>query len=629
MYSKEAFEAMTVVELRKVARENSVTLSAGISKQGIVERLCAALVKPEEEAAPEAEKPATPIIRRVASIVSDDEDTPVLTPNAPFNRSSLGGSAPVPPAARPAPRPAQPAPQSPAPGQPTINRGNIPGTNKPVFSLEGVRAWHNPRNYQQNSSTFTQRAGAGFSQQHGAMQPYGQQRSMQRPAPTVSRFGPEAAQPDTSASDTPAPAYRNESRPQPQYPQQDQRPAYGQPAYNQPAYGSDYRARTPVPPREPAAPSGLPDMLSAGEAIDGSGILEIHPEGYGFLRVHNYLPGRGDIYVSNAQIRRFHLRNGDFITGKVRPQRENDRYGALLYITEINGINPDDTAERPAFDTLTATHPTKQLPLSKKNPQNGLLRTIDLLCPVGLGQRALIVAPPHSGKTELVQSIAASIRAQHPRMPLMTLLLGERPEDITAARVQLPGEVVAIGFDEPLDSQIRAAEMVLERAMRLAEQKKDVVVFIDNLTNLCRAYNESAPQTARMLPGGLAANALAKPRRLFGAARALREGGSLTMIAVLTADTGNPLDAAIADEFRGTANMELYLNADGTINLRRSATRKAELMQAEDVQKAAAALRAVIAQDDLVQAQQRMADLLSQTADFDALVARLNQPSEA
>lgn len=175
---------------------------------------------------------------------------------------------------------------------------------------------------------------------------------MQRPASTVSRFGPEAAQTDAPAPDAPAPGYRGDVRPQPQYAPQDQRPVYGQPAYNQPAYnqpayGNDYRARTPMQPRDPAAPAGLPDMLSAGEVTDGSGILEIHPEGYGFLRVHNYLPGRGDIYVSNAQIRRFHLRNGDSITGKVRPQRENDRFGALLYITEINGIDPDDTAERP------------------------------------------------------------------------------------------------------------------------------------------------------------------------------------------------------------------------------------------------------------------------------------------
>ena len=213
MYSKEAFEAMKVVDLRAIARENHVTLSAGISKQGIVDRLCAALIKPEEEETPEAEQPATPIIRRVASIVSDDDDTPVLTPNVPFNRNSLASS-PAAAVQRPAVRPSPAVPQAPNPGQPTVNRGNIPGTNKPVFSLEGVRAWHNPRTYQQqqSNSPFTQRAGAGFSQQHSATPPYGQQRNMQRPAPTVSRFGPDSSQADAPAADAPAPSYRNESR---------------------------------------------------------------------------------------------------------------------------------------------------------------------------------------------------------------------------------------------------------------------------------------------------------------------------------------------------------------------------------------------------------------------------------
>ncbi len=626
MYSKEAFEAMKVVDLRAIARENHVTLSAGISKQGIVDRLCAALIKPEEEETPEEEQSATPIIRRVASIVSDDDDTPVLTPNVPFNRNSLASS-PAAAVQRPAVRPSPAVPQAPNPGQPTVNRGNIPGTNKPVFSLEGVRAWHNPRTYQQqqSSSPFTQRAGAGFSQQRAATPPYGQQRSMQRPTPTVSRFGPDSSQADAPAADAPAPAYRNESRPAPQYGQQEQRGGYNNPTYNQPAYSNDYRSRAPMQQRDPsAAPAGLPDMLNAGDAVDGTGILEIHPEGYGFLRAQNYLPSSGDIYVSNAQIRRFHLRNGDSISGKVRAQRENDRYGALLYITEINGINPDDTTERPNFDSLTATYPTKQLMLSKKNTQNKLLRTIDLLCPIALGQRALIIAPPHSGKTELLQAIAAAIRAQHPRSPMMTLLLGERPEDITAARAQLPGEVIAVGFDEPLENQARSAEMVIERGMRLAEQKKDVIILLDSLTNLCRAYNECAPQTTRMLPGGLAANALAKPRHLFGAARSLREGGSLTVIAVMTADTGSPLDAAIADEFRGTANMELYLNADGTMDLARSNTRKADQMLSEDAQKAASTLRSGIAGSD--HAWQYVCDLLEQTDDNDALIDKLSHP---
>lgn len=626
MYSKEDFEAMKVVELRAVARENGVTLGANIStKQGIIERLCSALIK--EEAEPE--QPATPILRRVAAIVSDDDDTPVLTPNVPFNRNSMGSSMPV-PAGRPVSRPS-PVPQSPNPGQPTVNRGNISGTNKPVFSLEGARAWHNPRNYQQqNSNGYTQRPAA--PQQHSSFG-YGQQRPMQRPAPTVSRFGPEATQPETPAVDAPTPAYRAETRPQPQYPQ-DQRAAAPHPAYGQGAqqssytgYGApDYRARSAAP--APAANPALPELLNGGEAADGNGVLEIHPEGYGFLRVNNYLPGRGDIYVSNAQIRRFHLRNGDLISGKVRPQRENDRYAALLYITEINGIDPDDLPERAAFEALTAAYPTKQLTLAKKAPQNKLLRALDLLCPIGLGQRAMIVAPPHSGKTELLSDIAAAIHAQHPRMPMITLLLGDRPEDITAGRAQLPGEIIAVGFDEPLENQTRAAEVALERAMRLAEQKKDVIMIVDSLTSLCRAYNECAPQSARMLPGGLAANALAKPRRLFGAARALREGGSLTIIAVLTAQTENALDAAIADEFRGTANMELYLTADGAMDIARSATRKADQMQPDDMQKAASALRNALHGESASDAWQHMGQLLDKAPDNEALLASLPQDSE-
>lgn len=627
MYRKEDFEAMKVVELRAVARENGVTLGANIStKQGIIERLCAALIK--EEAEPE--QPATPILRRVAAIVSDDDDTPVLTPNVPFNRNSMGSSMPVPATARPVSRPAA-VPQAPNPGQPTVNRGNISGTNKPVFSLEGARAWHNPRNYQQqNSNGFNQRPSA--PQQHSSFG-YGQQRPMQRPAPTVSRFGPEAAQPDAPAADAPAPAYRAEPRPQPQYPQ-DQRAAYQHPAYGQApqqnnytGYGApDYRARPAAP--APAANPALPELLNGGDAADGSGVLEIHPEGYGFLRVSNYLPGRGDIYVSNAQIRRFRLRNGDLISGKVRPQRENDRYAALLYITEINGIDPDDLPERAAFDALTAAYPTKQLMLAKKAPQKHLLRAVDLLCPMGLGQRALIVAPPHSGKTELLSDIAAAIHSQHPRMPMITLLLGDRPEDITASRAQLPGEVIAVGFDEPLENQTRAAEIALERAMRLAEQKKDAVMIVDSLTSLCRAYNECAPQTVRMLPGGLAANALTKPRRLFGAARALREGGSLTIIAVMTSQTESALDAAIADEFRGTANMELYLTAEGALDITRSATRKAGLMQTDDMQKAASALRDALHGENVNDAWQHICQLLEKSPDNDALLASLPQGSE-
>ena len=556
MYSKEAFESMTVVDLRQIARENGVKLSAGISKQGIVERLCEALVREEEAPAPApAPAPAAPA-HRTASIISDDEDTPVLTPNAPFMRAS---------AEQPAARPAAAAPAAPA-----VNRGNVPGTNKPAFTLEGARAWHNPRTYQQPSgSTYAQRPAAGYPAQQRPTQPlpYGQQRVPQRPAPTVSRFGPDAVQ----VPEEPAETVQQEARPHynAPYPTEN-RPA---PAYNA-GYQNDYRRREP----SSGSSMALPDLLASGEVMDDAGVLEVQSEGYGYLRTGNYLPGRNDIYVSPAQIRRFHLRTGDRVSGKVRPRRENETHAMLLYVTDINGVDAEDIKEPVVFDTLTAVYPTKQILLSKKAPDNKVLRTIDLLCPIGFGQRALITAPSRSGKTALITAIADSIHGQYPDAELLCLMLGERPEDITIARDTAPGEVIYAGFDEPMENHTRIAELTLERALRLAEQKKDVVLLVDSLTALCRAYSDCAPQNVRILSGGLAAGSLAKPKKLFGSARALREGGSLTIIAIMLSGTGIPLDSAIEKEFRGTANMELYLEGSGRIDYVNSSTRNAGSM---------------------------------------------------
>ena len=598
MYSKEAFESMTVVELRKVARENGVTLSAGISKQGIVERLCDALVSNESAApeVPEVKSEPAPAPRRAAAIVADDEDTPVLTPNMPFTRSLPTTAVPRPAAPAPAPA-ARPA----APGaQPTLNRGNVPGTNKPVFSLDGVRAWHNPRNYQQQSAPgatpYGQRPAGGMAPQRPGMQqntPYGQQRpGMQRPFQTVSRFGPEsgASTPaETPVQDIQRPSY----------------PSYNQPAENTPAqqtvypatnYSTDFRSRregyasTPesVLSQDPAAPTALPDLLAMGDVSDSTGVLEIHPEGYGFLRTGNFLPGSQDVYVSNAQIRRFQLKNGDLITGKTRPQRENDRYCAMLFITEINGVLSEDIANRASFEKLTALPPSRQIQLAHGKDASPALRIIDLAAPIGFGQRALIIAPPRGGKTPLLREMAASINTHYPETKIISLLLGERPEDMTVARKELPGQVVYATFDEPIENQLRVSELALEHALRMVEEKHDVVLFVDNLTSLCRAYSDAAPQNARMLQGGLAAGAVSKPKRLFGAARNVEEGGSLTVIAVMTADTLSPLDAAIADEFHGAANMELRIIRHGgdimvpMIDLTLSGTRNAQLIQNAD-----------------------------------------------
>lgn len=598
MYSKESFESMTVVELRKIARENGVTLSAGISKQGIVDRLCDALVKEEPDAP--VEKTEAPALRRPAAIVVDDEDTPVLTPNTPFTRT-VPSSVPRPgTASAPVQRPAS------STTAPTINRGNVPGTNKPVFSLEGVRAWHNPRTAP-NSQPYGQRPVGGMTPQRPGMQsnsPYGQQRPMQRPFQTVTRFGPDAN------------AVPQQEAPQPDNPCRAdvQRPAYGTP-YHAPAadtpaapqstpyqnstaggYTADFRSRREGYPvqreissvQDNAPTANLPELLAAGDITDSTGVLEIHPEGYGFLRTGNFLPGSQDVYVSNAQIRRFQLKNGDLITGKTRPQRENDRYCAMLYITEVNGVLSEDITDRIAFEKLTALPPSRQIVLASGKNVDPALRLIDIAAPIGFGQRALIVTPPRSGKTQLLRRMAASISASYPEVKLISLLLGERPEDMTSTRKELPGQVVYATFDEPLENQLRVSELALEHAMRLVEQQKDVVLFVDSLTSLCRAYSDTAPQNARMLQGGLAAGAVAKPKRLFGAARNVEEGGSLTVIAVMTADTLSPLDVAIADEFHGAANMELRLVRHGNdvltpmIDLTQSGTRNAQLLHNAD-----------------------------------------------
>lgn len=582
MYNKENFEAMTVVELRKIARENGVTLSAGISKQGIVDRLCEKLTNTAP--AQKSEETPAPQVRRAAAIVTDDEDTPVLTPNIPFTRT-VPTSVPRPvPTAAAAQATAAPRP---AAQQPAVNRGNVPGTNKPVFSLEGVRAWHNPRTYQQPAATpYGQQRPAPRPMQPAS--PYGQQRPVQRPFQTVSRFGPDATQP--AAPETPAeqPVMRSEPEvpaTQPSFPVSDgPTSVYSAPDFRARPSFSPLREAAPAQPAVDASATALPDLLAMGDVNDTTGVLEIHPEGYGFLRTGNFLPGSHDVYVSNAQIRRFQLKNGDLITGKTRPQRENDRYCAMLYITEINGLVPEDMQHRTAFESLTALPPARQIKLAEGKEASEALQLIDLIAPIGLGQRVLISAPPRCGKTGLLRSMAASIHASLPDAHIISLLLGERPEELYAARKELPGQVVYATFDEAIENQLRVSELALEHAMRLVEQKKDVILFVDSLTSLCRAYSDAAPQNARMLQGGLAAGAVNKPKRLFGAARNTEEGGTLTVIAVMTTDTLSPLDAAIADEFHGAANMELRLTRSSSnllspmIDLTQSGTRNAQLM---------------------------------------------------
>ena len=328
--------------------------------------------------------------------------------------------------------------------------------------------------------------------------------------------------------------------------------------------------------------------------ISGSGVLEVLVDGYGFLRSsdYNYLPSPDDIYVSPSQIKRFNLRTGDTIKGQVRPPKEVERFYALLKVESVNFSDPDRIRDRTLFDNLTPLYPDERLNLEKL-PSEYSTRIFDMLCPIGKGQRGLIVSPPKSGKTILLQQIANSIVANHPEVVLIVLLIDERPEEVTDMERSVKAEVVSSTFDEPPDRHVQVADMVLEKAKRLVEAKQDVVILLDSITRLARAHNTVVPHSGKILSGGVDANALHKPKRFFGAARNVEEGGSLTIIATALIETGSRMDEVIFEEFKGTGNMELVLDrkiADRriypAIDVNRSGTRREELlMDREELQR--------------------------------------------
>ncbi len=324
--------------------------------------------------------------------------------------------------------------------------------------------------------------------------------------------------------------------------------------------------------------------------IYGEGVLEILQDGFGFLRspLYNYLPGPDDIYVSPSQIRRFNLRTGDTIWGQIRPPKEGERYFAMLKVEKVNFEDSEVGREKILFDNLTPLYPMERIRL-ENSPEDLSMRVIDLLTPIGKGQRGLIVAPPRTGKTVLLQGIAKAIARNHPEISLIVLLIDERPEEVTDMIRQVKGEVVSSTFDEPPQRHIQVAEMVLEKAKRLAESQKDVVILLDSITRLARAFNIVTPPSGKVLSGGLDSNALQRPKRFFGSARNIEEGGSLTIIATALIDTGSRMDDVIFEEFKGTGNMELHLDRNladrrmfPAINATTSGTRKEELLLDKD-----------------------------------------------
>lgn len=638
-WKNQDFSQLTVLELRKVAKAMGVQLGAGISKAGIVEKLDRA------RNAKYSDIPAVPMDFTPIPKSDDKQESPVekaevpaaVKDEKPSESPTPANKQPVPAAAKPetaAPAVAATKPEAEkpaAPAQPASDARPAISGFRPAYQAPATppRFGSKPA-YQASSNSFGNRPA----------RPQGN--DFARPARPVNytRFGPAAQADSTNDRSYDAPRTTSswaDRRPTYGSDVPDRRPAYGtdapdrRPAYGsdlpdrRPAYGTDAprsafgtdaprysrsydapsafdsgRARQPafnspqrdVPSDLQSMWAGSPsDILSPAECQDGSGILELHPDGYGFLRGASLTPSNRDIYVSMAQVRRFYLRTGDFVTGKVRPQRDGDKYSAMLYITEVNGCPADSVASRPAFDALTPCYPHEHINLEVEDGSNEFLdmRLIDLVAPIGFGQRALIHCPPAVDKAHLLSSIANAASICHPDAVVMTLLLGGTPEDATLYRDHTHGEVIASTFDQTPENHLRITDMVLERAERLVEMKKNVILLVDSLTYLSKVYTTAAVQQGRQTIGMVNPVSLQKAKKLFGAARCLREGGSLTIFAVMNIETGSRVDDSIAEDLKGTANMELVLDTAAAragiyppVNLLLSGTKRAELIASKE-----------------------------------------------
>ena len=643
-WKNQDFSQLTVLELRKVAKAMGVQLGAGISKAGIVEKLDRA------RNAKYSDIPAVPMDFTPIPKSDDKQESPVEKAEVPAAvKDEKPSESPAPANKQPVPDATKPETAAPAIAAPAV-AASKPEAEKPAApaqpasdarpAISGFRpAYQAPATpprfgskpaYQASSNSFGNRPA----------RPQGN--DFARPARPVNytRFGPAAQADSTNDRSYDAPRTTSswaDRRPAYGSDVPDRRPAYGtdapdrRPAYGsdlpdrRPAYGTDAprsafgtdaprysrsydapsafdsgRARQPgfnspqrdVPSDLQSMWAGSPsDMLSPAECQDGSGILELHPDGYGFLRGASLTPSNRDIYVSMAQVRRFYLRTGDFVTGKVRPQRDGDKYSAMLYITEVNGCPADSVANRPAFDALTPCYPHEHITLEVEGSSNEFLdmRLIDLVAPIGFGQRGLIHCPPAVDKAHLLSSIANAASICHPDAVVMTLLLGGTPEDATLYRDHTHGEVIASTFDQTPENHLRITDMVLERAERLVEMKKNVILLVDSLTYLSKVYTTAAVQQGRQTIGMVNPVSLQKAKKLFGAARCLREGGSLTIFAVMNIETGSRVDDSIAEDLKGTANMELVLDTAAAragiyppVNLLLSGTKRAELIASKE-----------------------------------------------
>ena len=546
---------MTVLQLRKLARENLVVLGAGIDKAGIIEKLSAVIC---DEA--ESETPAEAETRAVKESPAGPE--PTAQPESASKSE---------PEAEPD-RLAEPKYQA------AWHNSDAPKFNaRPAYqapSVSGQRsAWQN-----------TTPSGQHLIPEQQHVQPL-------RPGGFTPRFGPAA-----SVTPPAAPVQEKEpASPAQVSPLPEKRIGHGnEPVYVSHSFGPQSFSSRPSP--EPFSPIQVQDtgiqaptleeLLASGDYEEGGGILELHPDGYGFLRTSTFQPSSRDVYVSMAQIRRFGLRTGDMIRGKIRPQREGDKYAALLYISSVNDVPEEEAFSRPSFEELTPTYPTRRISLESKDGSSFPdMRLIDLIAPLGFGQRGLMLCPPNTGKTEIMKHFATVVCNNYPDVNVLMLLIDVNPEDVTLLRDSVPCTVLASTFDQTPEAHLRLSEIVLERAMRLVEQQKDVVLIVDSLTRLAKIYTTAAAQQGRSLPGMVNPSSLFRAKRLFGSARACKEGGSLTVLAAMDVATGSKVDDSVVEEFKGTANMELMLDqhvaragVTPPLNLQHSFTKNADIL---------------------------------------------------
>lgn len=628
--------SMTVIELRKLAKEKHVRLGAGLSKDGIIQKLTAALAGESTEEATEQvveETPAAASETEAKEPAAQEEETPAVqtaqqtSQEAPV-REERAASAHFKAAwHNPSPRySAKPAYQAPA------------YSSRPAWQARSASA---PRTA---ANTDTVRM------------------NTTRPTNYAPRFGPDAVDPAPAPSVQRGTEEYRSFREQPRnfggfqenrsiYGErswsEQQRSSFQEGGYVASSYGTNapagYGPRASYTSRRAdtgyynqelgTSNPAVPEMLAAGECGDGQGILEIHPDGYGFLRPENFLPSSKDIYVSMAQIRRFGLRTGDLVVGKTRPQREGDKYAAMLYITAVNGCVPDELGQRPAFEDLTPVYPSRRIDLESHNGKGSdAMRIADLIAPIGFGQRGLLLCPPDTGKTQILQDFANVITENYPQVTVLVLLIDECPEDVTLFREQVKCEVVASTFDQAPENHLRLADMVLERAQRLVEQKQDVVVVVDSLTRLAKAYTTTAAQQGRNMPGMVNPSSLFRAKKLFGTARCVKEGGSLTILGAMNVDNGSKVDDTVVEEFKGTANMELVLDQEvakagvsPAINLKKSGTKRADLLMTPAEMQGLQAIRSILSSTPSAAAIPHLLNMMDKASGNDELLAKIQE----